>query len=650
VTIEREGDVLRVRWPIAGGAASLGIALRPGAPLIETLAISPEPNAPPRIVASGLTPRWEITLGTRVGADRFVYFDSPASRPTARLRATLDPKTVRAEAHGERATITVSSLSAGAFVGDLEIRVYAGSPLVHLAAAMAQPAAQVAYIFDAGLDGTGPSASAAWVPAEDPSAVDAPPSAGPVVRGSLADPRAPVVARYRTIALESASGSVALFPAPHAFFFARDLSTNLGFVERGDGTIGIRQAPEGGGQYSPWYDAPAGSRQQMDLFLLLDPGPADAALARARAYTRSDRFAPVPGRVTFTSHWHSRVTQSAEQGTPNAGELVRVLKRLGVNVIHLAEFHFDAHWQDGGTPRLEDQRLLFDIARRSSDRDLLVIPGEEGVQYLGNPAPGEDAGHWMLLFPKPVYFTWVRSAGAPLAEPIGPYGNVYHLGSRDDAVALLEREGGLAWTAHPRVKASAHAPDRYKDLDFFRGEHWLGATWKSLPTDLSLPFLGERSFGVIDDMRAAWGLDKRLLGEVDVFEVDRSHELYGYMNVNYLRLPGVPSFDDWSGVLDVLRRGDFFTTTGEILVHDLAATDAGVTAELEWTLPLDHARVTWAKGAAVANVVLPLDDTEEHGRRVFHWPIDLRGADWVRFEAWDAARDGAFTQPLPPTR
>jgi hypothetical protein len=43
-------------------------------------------------------------------------------------------------------------------------------------------------------------------------------------------------------------------------------------------------------------------------------------------------------------------------------------------------------------------------------------------------------------------------------------------------------------------------------------------------------------------------------------------------------------------------------------------------------------------------VTLPTGDTEEHGRRVFSWPIDLSGAAAVRFEAWDVARDGAFTQ------
>lgn len=59
-----------------------------------------------------------------------------------------------------------------------------------------------------------------------------------------------------------------------------------------------------------------------------------------------------------------------------------------------------------------------------------------------------------------------------------------------------------------------------------------------------------------------WGLHKRLIGEVDVFQVDSTHELYGHMNVNYLRLSDVPSFDHWADALAALAKGDYFTTTG----------------------------------------------------------------------------------------
>ena len=44
-----------------------------------------------------------------------------------------------------------------------------------------------------------------------------------------------------------------------------------------------------------------------------------------------------------------------------------------------------------------------------------------------------------------------------------------------------------------------------------------------MPADLSRPRLGERVLDLLDDM-ANWGR-KYVLGEVDVFKIDHTHEL-----------------------------------------------------------------------------------------------------------------------------
>jgi hypothetical protein len=618
------GGAVTATWP-AGDGRDARIVLDFGGPLASSIAISPSAGAEPTVVASELTPRFEIVTGSRNGSG-YVFFDSPADRPNTRARASLYVTTVRAESQADRATITFAPLVAGDWTGELAVHLYASSPLVHFEARLTQPHDGVAYYYDAGLDGV--TGAAAWIASGD----DGPDAM--IRRASLDEPRSPRSVRYRTICAESDAGTLAVFPAPHAYFFARDLSTNLSFVEAGDRTIGIRQAPSGGGSFSPWYDAPAGSVQRMDLFVLADAGRADDALARIRRYTHDDSFPKVPGRITHTSHWHSRLTQSDEQGKPNAPELVHVMKRLGVNAVHLAEFHYDAHPDDPGTARLDDQRRLFDIVRLSSDSELALVPGEEGMDYFG--------GHWMLLFPKPVYFTWKSAAGAVFLDER----HVYHLASRDDAWKMIRAENGMSWTSHPRAKASEGMPDAYRDSDFYRDDRWLGATWKAMPSDLSLPHLGDRSFVMFDDM-LAWGPGrKRLIGEVDVFEIDRTHELYGYMNVNYLALDAVPPPGEWSAIMPVLARGDFFTTTGEVILHSFAASETTVSADVEWTLPLDHARVVFSRGGTIERIMVPLLDTAEHGRRSFEWPLDMRGADWARIEVWDIARDGAFTQAL----
>ena len=84
-------------------------------------------------------------------------------------------------------------------------------------------------------------------------------------------------------------------------------------------------------------------------------------------------------------------------------------------------------------------------------------------------------------------------------------------------------------------------PDGYRDQPFYKSDHFLGAAWKNLPTDLSRPTLGWRALDVFDDMNQ-WGQRKQLLGEVDVFEVQPDYELYGPMNVNYLKLDKIPKF------------------------------------------------------------------------------------------------------------
>jgi hypothetical protein len=287
----------------------------------------------------------------------------------------------------------------------------------------------------------------------------------------------------------------------------------------------------------------------------------------------------------------------------------------------------------------------------------LFLPGEEANVYLGPRDPKTPQGHWLYLFPRPVSWTMKRSKGQPFAEERPGFGTIYHVGDRDDMARLLEVEHGLAWTAHPRIKASNWTPDAYKDEPFFRSPNWLGAAWKAMPADLSRERLGDRSLDLLDDM-ANWGSHKYVLGEVDVFKIDRSHELYGHMNVNYLRLDRVPKFDeDWSPVLDALRRGRFFVTTGEVLLRSfsvggkgsgetLAADRPQVEFELEWTFPMRFAEVVSGDGARVYRERVDLAETGPFGRRTLTLTPDLKGRRWVRVAAWDVAGNGAFSQPV----
>ena len=169
-----------------------------------------------------------------------------------------------------------------------------------------------------------------------------------------------------------------------------------------------------------------------------------------------------------------------------------------------------------------------------------------------------------------------------------------------------------------------------------------------MPADLSEDRLGRRCLDLLDDMQQ-WGQRKYLPAEVDVFEIDRSHELYGHMNINYLKLAKMPTSDDWSGVLDVLRRGDFFSTTGEIVLKSFSINRDGVEFELQNTFPLAFAEVIWGDGKEIHRERMEMSGMSDFGNVACKQQIlGLKNAKWARLEVWDIARNGAYTQVVTP--
>jgi hypothetical protein len=248
----------------------------------------------------------------------------------------------------------------------------------------------------------------------------------------------------------------------------------------------------------------------------------------------------------------------------------------------------------------------------------------------------------------------------PFVEEHPEYGRVYHVGDRGEMIRLLRQERGLEWAAHPRIKAASWTPDIFRQEDFFLADYWLGAAWKAMPGELSDDRLGRRVLDLMDDM-ANWGVRKFVLGEVDVFKLDPTHELYAHMNINYVKLDRLPAFDEgWQPLLDALSRGEFFTTTGEVLIEDFEVNGAraGQTARLDdpaqarvllrasWTFPLKFAELISGDGREVYRERIDLSDTVSFGTREIEVPLNLAGRHWVRLEIWDEACNGAFTQPI----
>ncbi len=314
VIVRSDERAVEISWPAVGDQTGvLRLDLRPGEPLIESLGIDDV------VVIKNVDPVYFLTVGSRESPpDRppsmsvfNVFFDSPAQRPSKRYLSTLKPTRAEISTHPGRATIRVGGLTIGPFAGALEFTVYTGAPLVHVEAVVHTDENNRAFLYDTGLATAAPDwSSSAWYLDDGRIRLS-------MIKTNDRDHELTV--SHRTLAMGTNTGSVAVFPPPHQFFFPRDLTDNqatawYGRSYRGlndRAGFGIRQTETGGGSYVPWFNAPPGTDQRLGVFYLVTRDSPVAALGEVLKFTHGDRFPDLPGRVTFTSHWHMATAVAA---------------------------------------------------------------------------------------------------------------------------------------------------------------------------------------------------------------------------------------------------------------------------------------------------------------------------------------------------
>lgn len=667
VKVVRAQDAVTIDWPSAEGErAQLVLSLDPGTPLIRAVSVAG------KTVLDGVDPAGVVTVGTRDLKEGWtIFFDNPRQRPVETFPLTLARSDIRVLAEGGYTKVIVGGAAAGPFSGTYQFTIYPNSRLIRAAMVMSTNRPATAYTFDAGLStassGTLPWRSIAFTDMTDSLVrqkgdVSRKPAVSPKVRGRMIVAEAP------------SGGALGILPPPHQYYYPLDYANNDNAAWYGSDYrnlagrtgFGVRQTLEGDRRWVPWVNAPPGTMQDMGVFLLPDGGDAASVTQAALGYTRGDRFKAVEGHRTFTSHYHVEHTEAYlntarfQQSTRvpdglESPDFIKRFKDMNVEIVHLAELHLPREALDRAGDRLTLLKTMHGETARLSDDRLLLLPGEEPNVHLG--------GHWLSFFPKPVYWTLDRKEGQPFVEEDPTLGKVYHVGSQDDVLKLMEAEHGLMWTAHPRIKGSLGFPDKHKDTPFFRSDRFLGGAWKNMPVDYSEPRLGWRVLDTLDDMNN-WATKpserKFAPGEVDVFQISRESELYAHMNINYLRLDGpLPSYaNGWATVLEALRGGKFFTTTGEVLIPEFTidgaksgeevrfGRNALVRAKVEWTFPLRFAEIVSGDGNRVYRERIDLADTAPFGSRTIEKRVDLRGRKWARLEIWDVATNGAYTPPV----
>ena len=572
---------------------------------------------------------------------------------------------------GGRVEVSFPGVQLGLFSGSLQYTAYRGSNLLRQEVIASTDQDSVAYKYVGGLKG--------FEIHDDSKVIWRDTSRGwqqYAFGGSVNDEAVGLKARNRLALLETGGGALAVLPPSHKFFFSREIETNLGYVyyrkdSEGQFALGVHQPDHeesfrpGGISDAVWnrrvgearghldnfalYNAPPGTRQRMAMYFYLSPKDGKATQEEVMAYTHDDVYKPLPGFKVLVSHFHFHLNEQLTDAKTMDYQptWLQVFRSLGINIAILADFHSDSHATDTGKVRLDEQKVYFEGTRRFSDKDFLLIPGEEPDANFG--------GHYMFTFPKPVYFTHERKPANPNAKPftetLAPYGKVYHTSTAENELELLKQEQGFVWQTHPRTKGSAGYPDATKDTAFFNSDRFLGGSYQSLPVDQSEKRLCEvRCLELLDDMNN-WSGAKYMIAEGDTYMKFPDDETYPQLVVNYVKLNKVPRFDEgWGPVLDAMRAGDYFISSGEVLLRNWALEGVGAkrffNTEAEWTFPPEFAEVVWSDGKKVDRQIIDLADMAPLSNHKFHIPFDATGKKWVRFAIWDSAGNGAFTQPV----
>jgi hypothetical protein len=633
----------------------LGIALTPE--VIDKIKWEAFWDAPLYIEGSGELPP---THKTAIPAMKGVANQPGLPRKSEEVRrsaAMFKVQGCEVKTNGGRLEISFPGVTLGVFEGKLQYDVFKGSNLIRQVVIAKTERASVAYKYDGGLKGLPIQASSRVVWRDLAGRWQDQKFGGPVNR----DP-ATVWSSNRLIAADLPGGSIAAFPPPHSFYGARESNQVLGdnYYRKDSDTsfaFGIRQAEK---EEDPEFlhnfaltSARPGTWQQMPVFLYVSAEPAPAAVDAALTFTHGDHFKPLPGYQVMGSHYHvGMVPRLKESGSlDNRLNDVESMKAVGVNIYGII---------DGVRDRLQGEAYLaaqaeyYDAARRQSDKTFLVMPNKEN--------DGIDiGGHHDLMVSKPVFWLIGRKPGQPLVEPHPKYGKVYNLGSPADLFEMTKLENLIINMPHPRAKGSTGYPDAVKETHFAQ-ETYEGAGYRwGMGIDGSETRLCEyRCLGLFDEM-TNWYVDRAMpLKHMQAISESRSDigergkpsydATYANGPVNYLKIDRLPTVDDMSPIINTMKRGDYFVTSGEVLISNYAVEGTGdkrtISADVEWTFPLNFVEVVWGDGQKTDRQIIPATDLPAFGKKRFQIPFNAAGKKWVRFAAWDVATNGAFVQPI----
>jgi hypothetical protein len=217
---------LQVSWDDAAGHKWLTtFSLDSTQPLISAISVDG------RNIIERAKPYYRCTSGKRSGGwDAF--FDFPPANPagTRQFIAEFHPSNVAVGTVGNRVEVTFDGMTAGIFAGSLRYTFYPGTPLIQQAAILSTQEPDTAYYYDAGLEMTALQDNRSGRNMESRISYFDLDGRLQTITPPYGSDRHSLAAHYRTIAAKMGAGSIAIFPPPHRYFFARDYTTNQGYL------------------------------------------------------------------------------------------------------------------------------------------------------------------------------------------------------------------------------------------------------------------------------------------------------------------------------------------------------------------------------------------------------------------------------------
>lgn len=596
----------------------------------------------------------EITEGEDQNYQWDTYSDNPFGHKqnvkqsdsrfqTANMSVTVD---------GGHTSVSFDGIRIGVFSGTCEFHIFNGTNLIRMEANVSTEENGVAYLYHAGLDGF-EIGKLYYISPKRHEIYENP---GLHTNSGPDRDRQRVDARGRVLTLGVTNGAIAAFPSPHRFFWGAQTENIVGYNYyirsslKDTMEIGIRHNMEEENYNVRWpaYNAKPGTVQRMSAFFMPTAESVYVTRAMVMKYTNFDHLRILPGYKRLGAHMHV-ATHAAWLRDPRVQRpWEKLTKENGFDIFAPCDFWAEGRNDDNKEGRKMDLERYHATARSCSTSDYLVVPAEELADM--HRVHELIRFHCMFFPSKPILYSRWRDDDQEFAEKLPDGRTYYHLKSSEDFVEMCRREDSFILMPHPDTKANDGLPYDCRDEAWFKDERWFGIGCRQLPADNSVPtMISGRTERVWNDINNWSDRPKYIISELDTYskveESEEDWELYNQTNCTYVQLDKLPGADNWQELVDALREGRHFYSTGEILIEKSEIRDGSADAVFNWTYPLDYVQIVYSDGEHVSTMEIHQNDCVNFGSKDFHFDFP-KGMKWARVLAVDIAGNSAFGMPV----